>query len=97
MLGVIYLTADTPGFWSVPPEEPLPKDRKGKSKTKLHPLNVPTVYNMRRLADYLRAGGMNNVQPVSFATTPIVKFQTWSNIQCDITVNDLGGWYVILT
>jgi len=47
---------------------------------------------MDKLASVLRKGGMRNCRVISFATTPIVKFYSPSGLQCDIGVNDLGGW-----
>lgn len=48
------------------------------------------------LGSILVKGGMQYVQRISWATTPIVKFRIPSSdgidLHCDINVNDLGGW-----
>ena len=89
------LTAsDEPSLWRVPPGGPTSKLG---SRNNLPPIQgVPRVYHLYKLADALRSAGMDMVQPVVHASAPIVKFRdpvTGKN--CDLNVNDLGGWCVL--
>lgn len=51
----------------------------------------------------LRNMGMRDVQPIRGANTPIVKFTVGDSgnmssskrLECDININDLGGWWVL--
>ncbi|WWC62545.1 uncharacterized protein I303_105141 [Kwoniella dejecticola CBS 10117] len=55
---------------------------------------LPRCYYTYDLADCLRRAGMREVQPIAAASTPIVKFKDPQGIiECDINMNDLGGWY----
>ena len=54
---------------------------------------MPKVYTMYALESQLRQMGMINTQAIAHAATPIVKFvDEVENTECDINVNDLGGW-----
>lgn len=49
---------------------------------------------MRAVERELAKIGMRETMPIISATTPIVKFKESSGrMECDINVNDLGGWY----
>ncbi|WVW84643.1 hypothetical protein I302_106677 [Kwoniella bestiolae CBS 10118] len=55
---------------------------------------LPRCYYTYDLASCLREAGMREVQPIPSASTPIVKFKDpTGKMECDINVNDLGGWY----
>ncbi|OCF54937.1 hypothetical protein L486_07593 [Kwoniella mangroviensis CBS 10435] len=55
---------------------------------------LPRCYYTYDLANCLRDSGMREVQPIPGASTPIVKFKDpTGKMECDINVNDLGGWY----
>ncbi|WVQ65803.1 uncharacterized protein L199_003981 [Kwoniella botswanensis] len=55
---------------------------------------LPRCYYTYDLANCLRDAGMREVQPIPGASTPIVKFKDpTGKMECDINVNDLGGWY----
>jgi DNA polymerase sigma len=48
---------------------------------------------MRALERNLQDIGMTATEAILHANTPIVKFRyPRANLECDINVNDLGGW-----
>ncbi|ORY28462.1 hypothetical protein BCR39DRAFT_202078 [Naematelia encephala] len=77
-----------PDLWKVPPTRHFSKDdQSGYGK-------LPPVYNLRSVARVLWSIGMVDCLPIVHASTPIIKFKDASNGQeCDLNVNDLGGWY----
>lgn len=51
------------------------------------------MHDIRQLVIILRQNGYRDVQGIPAATTPIVKFRDAAgDFDCDINVNDLGGW-----
>lgn len=86
-----------PDLWRVPPgETPLGKSRSQRSYRP--PNTLPGVYDLYRLSGLLRNMGMHGVTTIRGANTPIVKFKVANfdsqtkDLECDINVNDLGGW-----
>ncbi|WVO12553.1 hypothetical protein L204_100156 [Cryptococcus depauperatus] len=53
---------------------------------------LPGVYDTYNMQDTLVAAGFEHVETIAAASTPINKF-IYQNLQCDLNVNDLGGWY----
>lgn len=51
---------------------------------------VYNVYKVKQILDGVT--GISHCQPVKGASVPIVKFMYQGNMECDIAVNDLGGW-----
>lgn len=60
---------------------------RSRTKSKRSLYNV--YYLKQRLSEI---GGVSDCQTVRGATVPIVKFKYRNNIECDINVNDMGGW-----
>ena len=85
------LRLDHPALWRTPPSGPS-----WHNDPPLAPLQVPRVYNTRILANALVRYGMLEAQPIPSANTPIVKFKEHGSyaLDCDININDLGGWWV---
>ena len=51
------------------------------------------MYDLRAVVPLLRRAAFTDVQGIFHATTPIVKFRDQrAGLDCDINVNDLGGW-----
>lgn len=88
---------DTPDLWKVPPGQTPPK---GKSAAYRPPSGLPPVYDLYKVTHMLKNMGMRDVMPIRGANTPIVKFtvadsgNTFKRLECDININDLGGWSV---
>ncbi|WRT67792.1 uncharacterized protein IL334_004766 [Kwoniella shivajii] len=84
-----------PSLWRQQPGSgPISKDYSGRRSVPLAINTLPRCYHTYTLADCLRRAGMQAVQPIPGASTPIVKFMDpQGKLECDINVNDLGGWY----
>ncbi|WWC70744.1 uncharacterized protein I206_104695 [Kwoniella pini CBS 10737] len=86
-----------PSLWRQPPNSNIPSkkpDTYGRRSVPPQITALPRCYHTYDLANSLRASGMREVQPIAAASTPIVKFKdTQGVIECDINMNDLGGWY----
>ena len=92
--GICLLIIDHPDFWRVKPgEAPLAIKRSARSYQA--PDNFPKVYDMWKFSAVLRQIGMQEVNCIRHASTPIIKFKstnTGVKLDCDVCVNDLGGW-----
>jgi hypothetical protein len=93
----LLTAADEPSLWTTPPGQ---KDAQhngsgvsGRAPALPRP-NLPPIYDLRSLVGVLRRMGMSNVFGIYNASTPIVKFVPpgEEREECDINVNDLGGW-----
>lgn len=88
-----------PDLWKVPPGAiPPPKGKSARSYRP--PADLPAVYDLYRLSGLLKNMGMRDVTVIRGANTPIVKFTVGDSqnaparLDCDININDLGGWSV---
>lgn len=88
---MVLRRTDHPNLWRVSGVRP---NAQHSSNQRLQPdPKVPQLYDVEWLARFMRnSAGM--LYPKSIpATTPIVKFQVRNtDLECDINVNDLGGW-----
>jgi hypothetical protein len=88
------LMIDHPDFWRVKPGE-VPPAIKRSARSYQAPDNLPKVYDMWKFSAVLRQIGMQEVVCIRHASTPIIKFKTTNTgvkLDCDVCVNDLGGW-----
>ena len=84
-------------MWNTPPGEPLIPRRRRTPGPRPAFRQLPRVYKLRDLASELSELGMRGAQAILGASTPIVKFTDESHgVECDVNVNDLGGWCVQL-
>ncbi|WVR06353.1 hypothetical protein IAU60_003384 [Kwoniella sp. DSM 27419] len=83
-----------PSLWRTPPET-TPAKSTSRSRVPQRIGELPDLYHTYTLANCLRAAYQREVQPIPAASTPIVKFVDSGSeaLDCDINVNDLGGWY----
>ncbi|OCF43574.1 hypothetical protein I317_02592 [Kwoniella heveanensis CBS 569] len=93
---VILVSGYHPSLWRQPPDTPsLPSNGNARRNVPTPIQGLPQVYHTYALATCLRNAGMQEVQPIPGASTPIVKFKATGSeaLECDINANDLGGWY----
>lgn len=70
----------------------LDKDRPWGFSPDTDVKKLPAIYNMWRLATILSRAGFTNVQPVPFASVPIVKFRDpQTQLSLDININNRLG------
>ncbi|OXB37463.1 hypothetical protein J007_02836 [Cryptococcus neoformans] len=82
-----------PVFWRTPPGEPPSTPVSHKRNNNPTPLkHLPEVYDTFSMAECLREAGFEDVESIAAASTPINKFK-YRDQECDLNVNDLGGWY----
>jgi hypothetical protein len=80
-------------MWRTPPGQ-TPAPVIGHQR-RVKPFNdaLPRPYHLWTLARFLKDAGMTRVNPIVGASTPIIKFEDPQGpTQCDLNVNDLGGW-----
>lgn len=79
-----------PSLWT---EESNPLASSRSIRLTKPPVNVSQVYDLRAVVPLLRRSGFTEVVGIYNATTPIAKFRDpMGKFDCDINVNDLGGW-----
>lgn len=89
--GPTAYTLDHPDLWN---ESAGSSSNTGRGYKPLSPKLSP-VHDIRQLVNILRQMDYRDVQGIPGATTPIVKFRDPSHgFDCDLNVNDLGGWCV---
>jgi hypothetical protein len=82
---------DHPDLWPEPSNED--GRRSNPRRYRPPPKNLSAIHDIRQLATILRQDGYRDVQGIPAASTPIVKFRDANGgFDCDINVNDLGGW-----
>lgn len=83
-------------FWRTPFGEPLNTLASHKCNNISTPLkHLSEVYDTFSVAERLREADFEDVESIAAASTPINKSK-YRDQECDLNVNDLGGWRVKL-